>query len=488
MVALASTYSADLAATRKAREPSSKRKRLHLLYVLNDTLYQAHIRDQDTSFAASIEAVLPSLFQGAAAFPNCPKHIKKLLSLLNIWEEKQYYRSDIVDKLRQSVRDGPRNQDPIAPVDRFANGSATSSAKSKDAPFVLPTMHGDASSPWYDLPAANWLPVMEPNSTRPMNPEMIKPLRFSTGPVDKQLIKAVQDLLADVDRIYSKGNLINGDRTEDVDQLGQRVILDEITGEIIEGETYYGWSRPFCQKMKQRRKGKAESGGRRRGRSMSRSVSRSVSRSSSRGSLRPVFKRRRISASPDSRRSRSRSRSRSRNYDRGRKYSRSRSRHRHRSYSSRSRSRSRGRSDSRTRSRSRSQGHSPPPAAMKRGPYPDVPNPGHNLPPGPPFPQQQSQFVPEGFPDLSQFPIPPPPPLNYQGPWPPPPPPLPMGGMPPNWMPPPIPNMPGWTPPPPPQHQHASGYQHHQGRGGGAGRGDYRGQGYRGGWGRGRGW
>ncbi|KAI1111741.1 hypothetical protein F5Y14DRAFT_424279 [Nemania sp. NC0429] len=507
LVALAASYSADLAATRRAREPSSKRRRLHLLYVLSDALHQAHVRDQDSSFAATIEPTLPSLLQSTAAFPNSPKHAKKLLDLLDIWEQNRYYGSDAINKLRQVVRDGQQGQDSAPAADSAVNGSTNATTRpSKDVPFIMPTMHGEATSPWYDLPAANWLPLMEPNSTRPMNPEMIKPLRFASGPADKQLIKAVQDLLADVDRIYSKEYLANDEGLEDVDQMGQRVILDEITREVIRGETYYGWSRSFCQKMKQRRKKKdmSSNGGRGRGTSHSPSRSLSRSRSSSRDSSRPVFKRRRISASPDSRRSRSpsrsRSKSRSRSYDGDREYSRDK--HRRRSYS-RSRSRTRSRSPSRSRSRSRSRGRSPPLTARQR-PYikPTNPLPSHPL--NPQFPPPQPNFMQQGFPpippDFGQFPVPPPPPPNYQGPWPPPPPLPPVGGIPPNWIPP-MPNMGGgWAGPPPlplpppPQQQQ----QQHGGGGGGGGgyqqygrggRGEYRGQGYRGGgWNRGRGW
>ncbi|GAW16854.1 hypothetical protein ANO14919_062970 [Xylariales sp. No.14919] len=483
LVALATSYSADLATTRKAREPSSKRKRLHLLYILNDALYQAHLRDQNTGFATNLELTLPSLVQSAAGFPNSPKHTKKLLDLLDLWQQHQYYSSDVISKLRQIVQDGPHSQDSLTnPPDGSANDlTKTNTRLSKDAPFIMPTIHGDASSPWYDLPAANWLPVMEPNSTRPMNPEMIRPLRFASGPADKQLIKAVQDLLADVDRIYSKECVGNNIPTEDIDQMGQRVVLDEITGEIVGGETYYGWSRSFCQKMKQRRKKGVTPSNGARGRNMSRSPSRSPSRSRSqslsRGSSRPAFKRRRISPSPDSQRSRSRSRSRS--YGRDRDYSRDRQRRR--SYSS-------------SRSRSRSRGYSPSSPARQR-PYiksPNPANPGPSLPPNPQFPQQPN-FMQQGFstvpPDFGQFPVPPPPPPNYQGPWPPPPPPPPAGGMAPNWMPP-MPSMSGgWAAPPPPppplQHQGGGGYQQY-GRGG---RGEYRGRGYRGGgWNGGRGW
>ncbi|KAI1259410.1 hypothetical protein F5Y18DRAFT_433348 [Xylariaceae sp. FL1019] len=478
LVALANSYSPDLAASRAARDTSAKRKRLHLLYVLNDVLYQVHTRGQDRGFATNLEATLPSLFQSAAAFENSPKHTKKLYTLLDIWDENKFYSPEFTRKLRKAIQEGPRARDSTIQGYGFANGSAESTAKSaKDAPWALPTMHGDVTAPWYDLPAANWLPVIEPNSTRPMNPDMIKPLQFSSGPVDKQLIKAVESLLADVDRIYAGETIITDSRTEDIDQLGQRVVRDEVTGEIVGGETYYGWSRPFCNKMKQRAKKGAQGSSNGRGRSMSRSVSRSPSRSrsSSRGSSRPAFKRRRISASPDSRhgRSRGRSISRSRSRSRGYDHERPTSHTRRRSMSgSRSRSRSRSRSPLRTHSR-----------------------PPNNLPQPPQF-QNQNQFMPQNFqPDFNQFnvPPPPPPPPNYTGPWPPPPPPLP-----PNFMPP-MPNSHlnagggGWVPPPP-----SGGNQYGQSGGGGGygqygqygrGRGDYRG-GYRGGRGgnRGRGW
>ncbi|KAI1823018.1 hypothetical protein F4861DRAFT_353583 [Xylaria intraflava] len=493
LLALAGSYSADLATTRKQREPSSKRKRLHLLYILNDVLYHAHVRDENHGLAANLELTLPSLFQSAAGFPNSPKHIDKLLSLLDLWEETRYYQSDFINKLRQAVHKGPDSLESQTAADS-ANGSTNTTAArpSKDTPFTMPTMHGDASAPWYDLPAANWLPVMEPNSTRPMNPELIKPLRFVPGPADKQLVEAVKNLLADVDRIYSKEFSIDDSRTEDIDQMGQRVILDEITGEAVGGETYYGWSRSFCQKMKERRNKKLGLSNRGRGRGSPRSLShspsrsRSRSRSPSRGSPRPTFKRRRISATPDSQRSRSRSASKGRNHDRDRDYSLDR--RRRRSYDSPG-------SRSRSRNQSPSRGRSPSPVG-RRNPYVNVPNISHlsqNLPPNPPFPHQQPNFLQQGFapppPDFSQFPVPPPPPPNYQGPWPPPPPPPPAGGMQPNWIPS-IPNTGGgWAapppppPPPPPQQQGGSGGYQQYGRGG---RGGYRGG--AGGWNRGRGW
>ncbi|KAI0598182.1 hypothetical protein F4775DRAFT_556894 [Biscogniauxia sp. FL1348] len=497
LTALANSFSADITASRQAREPSSKRKRLHILYILNDLLYHVHTRQKTPGFAVQLEATISDIVRSAAAFANYPKHANKIQELLKIWDENGYFSPDFISKLRTIAQEAPKSQDATAKANGTANGSTATAVKpSRDAPFIMPAMHGDETVAWYDLPAANWLPVIEPNSTRPMNPDMIRPLQFAAGPADKQLVKAVQDLLADVDRIYAKDYGAGDDAMVDIDQLGQRVVLDEITGDIISGETYYGWSRGFCDKMKQRRK-KGRLGTDQRGRSLSRSHSRSSSLSSSR----PAFKRRRMSGSRSS--SRSRSPSHRRNYSREQRgrvpYS-----------SSRSPSPSRDRDYDRSRSRpggGRSPLPPPPPPPQQSRPYdarygnpPNGRQQGFPNPPGPLNPQfQQAGFIPPPFPpppELGQFPVPPPPPPNYQGQWPPPPPP-PIGGMPPNWLPNMPPPMGGWAGsppppplPPPPQHQ----YPPQQGGGGGGGgggfqygrggRGEFRG---RGGWNRGRG-
>ena len=505
-IALAKSFSAPLAATRRTRQPSSKRKRLHLLYVLNDVLHHVHVRDRDSGLAAKAEPFLPDLVRYAAAFANSPKHAAKIQGLVSLWHENGYFPPEFIEKLRAVIEEAPKLEEakPAANGTADGAGAAPAAKTSKDAPFVMPAMHGDATAPWYDLPAANWLPVIEPNSTRPMNPDMIKPLQFVPGPADKRLIQAVTDLLADVDRIYAKEGAISDSQTEDIDQLGQRIIVDEITGDIIGGETYYGWSRPFCEKMKQRRKNGGRDG--QRGRS-SASQSRSRSRSSSRGSSsRPAFKRRRMTDSRSP--SRSRSRSRSRSYSRDRRRPRSNS-------ASRSRSPPPPRRGGWRDDRSQSRSPLPPPRPYQQQPAPPAGAPyggGGQQQYPPPQPQpgfHPAQFQPPhhaSFPppppppfpipvpaDFNQFVPPPPPPPNYQGQWPPPPPPPPPGGAMPNWMSGPGPAIAGgWVgggvPPPHnmPQQQQDHQYQYHGGGGGGGGaeyqysRGRGRGAEYRG--------
>ncbi|ETS80294.1 hypothetical protein PFICI_07823 [Pestalotiopsis fici W106-1] len=477
LTALASSFNVDLAASRKAREPSSKRKRLHILFLLSDVLYHVCVKQREGSFSTQLESFLPSLVQSAAAFANCPKHAKKISDLIDLWNEEKYFSSTFIHKLQNTARDAPNSDHGSTQHGDTDSAPAPGTKLSKDVPYVMPAMHGDANVPWYDLPAANWLPVIEPNSTRPMNPSMIKPLQLVPGPADKSLVQAVQSLLADVDRIYAKDSSFGDHPSDDLDMLGQRFVLDGATGHMVGGQTYYGWSRDFCQKMKQRRKKKTNcSEGDDRGRSLSRSASRSISRSLSR----PAFKRQRA---PDSR-----SRSRTQSRDRSRRRSFSRDRYRRRSFS-RSRSSSVRRPRRYSRSRSRSQDYGPPP---NPGPPRDHNKPdynGHhqnssNLTPQPPFPAPNFPF------GVS----PPPPPPNWQGPWPPPPPPQ-MAGA--NWMssmsmPIPPPAHAGWAPAPPPPPPSVSPLDHQQGynqfqQGHHGSRGDYRGgrggyRGNRGGW------
>ncbi|RDW93093.1 RNA polymerase II-binding domain-containing protein [Aspergillus mulundensis] len=375
---------------KQAVRPSAKRKRLHILYLLNDlfhhTKYHASSTAAFSALCGSLQPHMVELLSYAACYDRekNPKHHRRLSELLDIWQEHGYFGADYVGKLREVVA----NSAVSGPVTTSSNTPGAESIepdrKARDGPYVMPSTHGDPSTPYYDLPAGNLIPHIIPNSTVPLQPDMIKPLHFVAGPADGKLVSALKVFLADVDRIYSPGSSDQKDgEIVDIDELGQRVIRDEITGDILEGETYYGWSRSFCQQMKKRN-------------ARDRSASRSRSRSRS-----PPKRRRYSSASDDSRYRSSRSRSRSR-------------------------SPRRGRYDSRSRSRSRSYSPAPPaPAPAQTQSHPQHPPPQHNPynqpPPPPPYPPQHQPHQMHYPPAPNAFPPPPPP--NYQGAWPPPPPP-----------------------------------------------------------------
>jgi CID domain len=447
------------------REPSGKRKRLHLLYLINDVLHHAKFHANDASVASKVQPLLVGLFSSAASFRNSPKHYHKIEELLDIWEDRNYYSTDYIDRLREAVkiaRDADQSTEATQSPDR--NGHAKNESRPlRNTPFVMPAIHGDQGTPWYDLPAGNLMPHITPNSTRPINPALVKPLRFVAGPADEDLASAVKNLLQEVNNIY--GGTKFQDQYEnvswDIDELGQAILHDDVTGEALNDEGYYGWSKTFCEKMKRRRKGldraRMEGHNERRSRSQSQSQSQSRSRSRSRSRSSSLsshrYKRRRFSNS-DEERSRSRSNSRSRHGRRA--YSSSRSPSRDRSFPLQQDKHSRTSHESISRSTSQERNgrdvtgaaHTSRPPSLDA--MPDIIRE--------PFGQDiqsmaalQQAFLPQSGHHFSSgvIPIPPPPPPQY-GQWPPQPP------LPPSTAPYAQQAHPAgsWPPPPPPFLQH----------------------------------
>ena len=205
------------------------------------------------------------------------KHHGRLVELLDIWEENAYYSKEYMAKLREVIISASSSSSSYSSSSSTVNTTTTTTTKgpgpgkkknnNNNVPFIMPRTHGDPTTPYYDLPAGNLMPHMLPNSTLPLDPVSIKPLQFLAGPPDPGLLSALQTFLDDVDRMYNstsseeegrkkKRRMIDDDDDEivvdDMDELGERVVRDERTGEVVDGETYYGWSRGFCQQMKKR--------------------------------------------------------------------------------------------------------------------------------------------------------------------------------------------------------------------------------------------
>ncbi|OXV08695.1 hypothetical protein Egran_03550 [Elaphomyces granulatus] len=439
-------------------EISGKRRRLHMLYLLNDvfhhTKYHSDASIAFTTFSVSLQPYIIDLIACAASYDRDknPRHYRRLDILLDLWEQNGYYNPEYIKKLHEAVRHSGSVDAIKASVgikDQPTDSQKTQTPR--DVPFVMPATHGDLSTPFYDLPAGNFVPHIIPNSPTAIRPDAVKPMQFPAGPADEKLVVALKTFLKDVDRIYGSEELPHDENAVvDIDELGQQVVRDEITGEIIDSDTYYGWSRTFCQQMKKRQ-------------GMNDFESLSRSRSWSRGRSQSPRKRRRYSDDSLSNASRSRPawRPGSRSYSRERRPRRrydSGSQLRSTSRASDRADRSRSRSKSRSPSNSRARSYSPQPASPRSFPprhaYPafrSVPQPPPPPPPPPPpAPHQSHQFAYNGGQQYN--PIPPPPP-SYHGPWPPPPPPLPTGNFPPHM------NMnmdagmamPGYTPLLPPQ-------------------------------------
>lgn len=301
------------------RETSAKRKRLHILYLINDLIYHTKIRNKDASVADNFLPLLTNLFSSAASFKNSPKHLRRLETLLAIWAEKHYYSADDINKFRQAV-ETTQGSNSNEPPDSGSTVVPNVAAKStKDVPFTMPAMHGDQNLPWYDLPAGNLMQHIIPNSTRPIDPTLVKPMRFVPGQADEELVASVKTFLEEVETIYDPIACRdeNESPTWDVDEVGRRIFRDDL-GDVVAGdEGYYGWSTALCEKMKKRMsKHKSDGPGNDRSRALNRNSSRS--RSSSRDSHHNHTKKRRYASSRASSRSRSRSSSRSRSPDQSR--------------------------------------------------------------------------------------------------------------------------------------------------------------------------
>ncbi|OGE57014.1 hypothetical protein PENARI_c002G11074 [Penicillium arizonense] len=447
LVALATSFEPQ-----PAQHTTPKRRRLHILYLLNDLFHHCkyHLGSTATfsTVSGSLQPHIVDLVGHAAACDRqkYPRHHQRLDDLLDIWSEHGYFNSELVEKLREVIINSATLG---APPSTDGAGEADQAKKpGKDVPFVMPSTHGDSSTPFYDLPAGNLIPHIIPNSSIPLRPDGIKPLHLQAGPADGTLVKALKGFLCQVDKIYGTDDLIKDDGDADIDELGQSVLRDEITGDILDGETYYGWSRAFCQQMK---RGEPED---------------SRSRSRSRSGTRTNIKRRRYSDSRSESRTPSRSRSRS---------------VRRRRFDSRERSRSPRRSRSRESSytpHEPSPSHFPPPHQPHQPQQPQHHTASMSSFPPPHNPSGHGQYAHPSMGPNSGF-VPPPPP-NY-GAWPPPPPhmsampyPPPGSGAPPSAFPPPFnappPHMPpGQGQPIPPGHYHFpppySGGQHGDPRG-----------------------
>ncbi|PON26838.1 hypothetical protein TGAM01_v204340 [Trichoderma gamsii] len=201
---------------------SAKRRRLHLLYIVNDVLYHEVVRQSNRKLGETWAGVLPAMIGNAAAFDNCPKHKSKLKGLIDLWEEKGYFTPEVVGQLRTALANGSAE---ITAVNLELSESSLKLAK--DAPYTLPSFHGDASIPW------------------PMIPDQIRPIQLAAGPAEKRVVDAVKMLLKDADYIYAKKTEPSDDLQTGFSELGERIIVDEITGEVIGGKSYYGWSRQF---------------------------------------------------------------------------------------------------------------------------------------------------------------------------------------------------------------------------------------------------
>ncbi|CAO3592705.1 unnamed protein product [Absidia cylindrospora] len=119
--------------------------RLHLLYLINDVLHHAVARQMSWMKDALLSrlSTLLSLGYLCRTDRNIPEQQAKITKLINIWEEKQFFDSATVHKLRQEL-----NNEPPYPACDQSHGEPTSLTN------MTITQGGRISTkPYYELPA-----------------------------------------------------------------------------------------------------------------------------------------------------------------------------------------------------------------------------------------------------------------------------------------------------------------------------------------------
>ena len=233
----------------KRSGPSSRRKCLHVLYLLHDVLHDLHHHQKSSLDAHAInEAFGPCLKDLVRPLSSCQGndiYASKLRSILAIWQRGKYLVAATISELQRLSTD-------VSDKTEFADAIPMSNGPDRQAipQFMMPEHHGDASIPFYDLPAATMLPHIIPNSTRPLDPQLLRPLRFTPGPADKNLARALEIFLEDADSVYAQDQRQEIHMEVDIDPLGQQIWRDEYGRPVDQHGSYYGWSHQFCKTIK----------------------------------------------------------------------------------------------------------------------------------------------------------------------------------------------------------------------------------------------
>jgi hypothetical protein len=216
--------------------------------VIHHTKYHARDNILQSNILQASQTSLIDLF-GLAAREQRSRTCKRLQELVDIWENENFLPAEHLNRLRQVISDPSANHSG-----RSSNREDIKEEAVREPPYLMPATHGDPSLPFHELPAANLMPHIIPKKSLAMRPDLIRPIQFATGPADESLINAVKDFLEDVSNIDDPLRLLDDvNLTPSLDELGQITYRND-AGDVV-GDTYYGWSRTFCENMKSRHRG-----------------------------------------------------------------------------------------------------------------------------------------------------------------------------------------------------------------------------------------
>jgi hypothetical protein len=212
----------------------NRRKRLHMFFIANNILL--HGKD----LPGIAEALLPALPTLAFCEDRKSHFYIRVTDLLEIWRGQ-----GLLDpKAVKSIQDAATGLTEI----NTRTMHEERKAKIDKAAESLPQYHGEHGVKWFDLPAANWLSLLSGNPGSRIDPELLAAthVKHPDDPKIKNMVLALKREVELMGRAMSKEELI----ATDVDKIGQIMRRDDATGLFVPVETYYGWSKEFCEKVK----------------------------------------------------------------------------------------------------------------------------------------------------------------------------------------------------------------------------------------------
>ncbi|KAL9087242.1 MAG: hypothetical protein Q9165_006736 [Trypethelium subeluteriae] len=180
-------------------QTSLRKKRIHLLYLINDLLHHTKYHAQQTGnhaiLTARMKLHLPELMRDAASF-DASKNKKlhqKLHDIISIWEDNNYYIKEFCNTLHQIAESaGKVSGDSQARGEETGNATNSNSQIATNVPLALPSTHGDRTAHWSDLPTGCTMQHVARNSTRPIKLREMRQLELNSRSAEPAMVEAIK--------------------------------------------------------------------------------------------------------------------------------------------------------------------------------------------------------------------------------------------------------------------------------------------------------
>jgi len=223
---------------------SPLRQRLHILYFLDFIFNRLHKETGQFELNMLLQSMKPVIDELVVCNPArgidiISNYQRRVNAHLTFWEKRRYFNEGELKALQNLLDE---------PVQRSQSEENTVESGSKLQSTILPHQHGDSSSPWFDLPAANIVEQLKKNKSI-LTSSMKRPFKLEAGLARPSIQVAVQSFLQAADRLSNHTKLEHSPCGQDFDELGQIICRDN-EGSTFPVDTYYGWSISLCERIK----------------------------------------------------------------------------------------------------------------------------------------------------------------------------------------------------------------------------------------------